>query len=45
MYDPEDAASTVRMTIGHLFSKKGADVFQVHPGMLAQLEDYFVSLQ
>ncbi len=28
MYVPEDSASTVRMTIGHLFSKKGADAFQ-----------------
>ncbi len=25
---PEDAASAVRMTIGHLFSKKRADAFQ-----------------
>ncbi len=25
---PEDTALTVRMTIGHLFTKKGADVFQ-----------------
>jgi hypothetical protein len=29
MYVPKDAAaSTVRMTIGHLISKKGADAFQ-----------------
>jgi hypothetical protein len=29
MYVPKEAASTVRMTIEHLFSKKGADAFQV----------------
>ncbi len=28
MHVLKDAASTVRMTIGHLFTKKGADVFK-----------------